>query len=291
MNPVWDTDYPFMFADTFTIVNSEDKKFIATIGVIAVIIIGGYAGLALYTGFNTPFSVVMSESMQHDNSRSQIGCIDTGDVVIVKSPDKAEIVSYIDATKTGYMTFGDYGSVIIYERGGGHNPVIHRAIIWLEWDDVTKTWSAPSLKDYTGEWDNNGNSWNNLSGTLHLYNITQSGKNITIDLDKIGKNSGFITLGDNPVTNTGVDQPNTIDHPVRMEEIRSVPFMEIPWIGAMKILLKKGGENLEKVPNSLPSLAMAFLFIVSILLLVDIIAMNRNNREIRSELERMRKRY
>ena len=118
-----------MFADTFTIVNSEDKKFIATIGVIAVIIIGGYAGLALYTGFNTPFSVVMSESMQHDNSRSQIGCIDTGDVVIVKSPDKAEIVSYIDATKTGYMTFGDYGSVIIYERGGGHNPVIHRGMM------------------------------------------------------------------------------------------------------------------------------------------------------------------
>ena len=76
-----------------------------------------------------------------------------------------------------------------------------------------------------------------------------------------------------------------------MEEVKSVPFAEVPWIGAMKILLKKGGENLEKVPNSLPSLAMAFLFIVSILLLVDIIAMYRNNREIRSELERMRKRY
>ena len=76
-----------------------------------------------------------------------------------------------------------------------------------------------------------------------------------------------------------------------MEEIRSVPFMEIPWIGAMKILLKKGGENLEKVPNSLPSLAMSFMFIVSLLLLVDIIAMTRNNREIKSELKMMEKRY
>ncbi len=272
--------------------NSEDRKFILTVGVIAVILVGGYAGLALYTGFSTPFSVVMSESMQHDNTRSEIGCIDTGDVVVVRSPEKAEIVTYIDATKTGYKTFGDYGSVIIYERGNGHNPVIHRAIIWLEWDDVNKKWSAPSLKDYTGEWDsNNGKNYNDLTGVLRLYNITQSGKNITIDLERIGKNSGFITLGDNPVTNTGVDQPNTIDHPVMMEEVKSVPFAEVPWIGAMKILLKKGGENLEKVPNSLPSLAMAFLFIVSILLLVDIIAMNRNNREIRSELERMRKRY
>ena len=59
----------------------------------------------------------------------------------------------------------------------------------------------------------------------------------------------------------------------------------------MKILLKKGGENLEKVPNSLPSLAMSFMFIVSLLLLVDIIAMTRNNREIKSELKRMEKRY
>ena len=79
--------------------------------------------MVIHSGFGTPFSVVMSESMQHDDTRSQIGCIDTGDVVIVQSPEKADIVSYVEGTITGYSTFGDYGSVIIYERGNGHNPV------------------------------------------------------------------------------------------------------------------------------------------------------------------------
>lgn len=285
-------EYPFIGAGGYTTVDSEDRKFILTIGVIAIIIVGGYAGLAAYTGFSTPFSVVMSESMQHDNTRSEIGCIDTGDVVIVRSPDKTEPVSYIQALKTGYKTFGDYGSVIIYERGNGYNPVIHRAIIWVDWNASTGSWSAPSLADYSGRWDcTSGHDCMDLRGTLRLYDITQSEKDIAIDLDRLGRNSGFITMGDNPVTNTSIDQPGTIDHPVSMEEIRSIPIAEIPWIGTMKILLKKNGENLEKVPNSLPSLTMSFLFIVSLLLIVDIISMNRSNRELRSDLERMRRKY
>ena len=47
--------------------NPDDKKFIACIGIFAVILIGGYVSLISYTGFSTPFSVVMSQSMQHDD--------------------------------------------------------------------------------------------------------------------------------------------------------------------------------------------------------------------------------
>lgn len=269
--------------------NSEDKRFLITIGIIGIILIGGYAGLVIHSGFGTPFSVVMSESMQHDDTRSQIGCIDTGDVVIVQSPEKADIVSYVEGTITGYSTFGDYGSVIIYERGNGHNPVIHRAIIWLDYNASTNSWSAPSLKDYKGEWSCETKDYNNLQGTLTFYNLTQSGKTIEIRLDSLGKNSGFLTLGDNPVTNTSFDQPGTINHPVTLEEIKSVPIAEIPWIGVMKILIKKGGENLEKVPNSLPSLFMSFLLIISLLLLIDMIAVRKNSRDIERELKMVRK--
>ena len=108
-------------------------------------------------------------------------------------------------------------------------------------------------------------------------------------MDSLGKNSGFLTLGDNPVTNTSFDQPGTINHPVTLEEIKSVPIAEIPWIGVMKILIKKGGENLEKVPNSLPSLFMSFLLIISLLLLIDMIAVRKNSRDIERELKMVRR--
>lgn len=270
--------------------NSEDKRFLISIGIIGIILVGGYAGLALYTGFGTPFSVVMSESMQHDNTRSQIGCIDTGDAVIIRSPDKANIVSYVEGTVSGYSTFGDYGSVIIYERGNGHNPVIHRAIVWLEYNSTTNSWSAPSLKDYKGQWSCESMDCENLKGILTFYNLTQSGKTISINLNSLKNSSGFLTLGDNPVTNTAFDQPSTVDHLVSMDDIRSVPVCEIPWIGVLKIFTKKGGENLENVPNSLPSLVMTFLMVISVLLLIDIISIRKNNKELEKELEMMRKR-
>ena len=85
--------------------NSEDRKFILT-SCHPVILVGGYAGLALYTGFSTPFSVVMSESMQTQHP-FRIGCIDTGDVVLVRSLEKAE-TSPTSIDQDGYKTFGDY---------------------------------------------------------------------------------------------------------------------------------------------------------------------------------------
>ena len=132
--------------------NKADRNLLISIGIIAVIFIGGYASLVAYTGFSTPFSIVMSQSMQHDPHQSEIGSIDTGDIVIVMDPSKADIQSYIDGTKSGYTSFGDYGSVIIYNRGDNQNPVIHRAIIWLEYNPVNDTWSAPSLNGYDGSW-------------------------------------------------------------------------------------------------------------------------------------------
>ena len=50
--------------------NKADRNLLISIGVIAVIFIGGYASLVAYTGFSTPFSIVMSQSMQHDPHQS-----------------------------------------------------------------------------------------------------------------------------------------------------------------------------------------------------------------------------
>ena len=275
--------------------DSENKRLLVVLGVFLIILVGGYAGIKAYTGFDTPFSVVMSQSMQHDNERSEIGCIDTGDIVIVKSPEKADIQSYFEGLDTGFRSFGDYGSVIIYERGYNQNPVIHRAILWLEYNG-DGTWSAPDLEGHENKWlcmdVRNGSleritNYNELSGTLKFIDITQSEKTLEINLDNLGDESGFLTLGDNPIGNLNFDQNSGIvNHLVGMDDIRSVPILEIPWAGTTKILLKNDGENLEYVPNSLPSLILAFIVIISLILIVDAIFLRKNTEDMKNEMKK-----
>ena len=285
-----------LYSENITsIMDSENKRLLVVLGVFLIILVGGYAGIKAYTGFDTPFSVVMSQSMQHDNERSEIGCIDTGDIVIVKSPEKADIQSYFEGLDTGFRSFDDYGSVIIYERGYNQNPVIHRAILWLEYNG-DGTWSAPDLEGHENKWlcmdVRNGSleritNYNELSGTLKFIDITQSGKTLEINLDNLGDESGFLTLGDNPVGNLNFDQNSGIvNHLVGMDDIRSVPILEIPWAGTTKILLKNDGENLEYVPNSLPSLILAFIVIISLILIVDAIFLRKNTEDMKNEMKK-----
>lgn len=277
--------------------NKADRNLLISIGVIIIVFVGGYASLVVYTGMTSPFSIVMSQSMQHDPDQSEIGSIDTGDIVIVRDPDKTQIQSYVEGTQSGYRSFGDYGSVIIYDRGGGQNPVIHRAILWLDYNSESDTWSAPSLASYDGSWhyeyrDESGvvqerNDFNNIRGTLYFEDITVSGKNVSINLDSLDKSSGYLTMGDNSETNPNFDQPSIIDHTVSYEEIRSVPIAEIPWLGTLKILVN-GGDNLEYVPNSLPSFVMFFLTIFGFLILLDAVTMFRNEKAMRRKLLEIR---
>ena len=271
--------------------NPDDKKFIACIGILAVILIGGYASLIVYTGFNTPFSVVMSQSMQHDNDQSQIGCIDTGDIVIIRDVNKYQIQSYVEGTISGYRSFGDYGSVIIYERNEWSNPVIHRAILWLDYDASTGTWSAPSLENYTGEWywkfGYTSQDTTGMRGTLYLKDITQSGKDVEINLESNvlrAGGSGYLTMGDNP-NNNYLDQYSSaiVNHLIGTDDILSVPILEIPWAGTLKILLKNNGNNLDHVPNSLPSFIMMIVLMISLFVIIDVILMRRDTKRSDSE--------
>ena len=271
---------------------SDNGKIIAVLVVIAALLVGGYGGLVMSTGLTSPFSSVMSESMQHDDTRSSIGCIDTGDTVIVALPEKTEIQSYIEGSHSGFSTFGDYGSVVIYEHWSNKNPVIHRAIVWLDYNPATDTWSAPSLKNYEGEWHDSSfdKDCMDLHGTLVFSDITQSHKNVSFNLDSLqNKASGFLTLGDNPVTNNSFDQSSPGSYLVSMDKINSVAIHELPWIASLKILLKNDGDNLEKVPNSIPSLFMALILLVAVLIILDLFSVRKNTNEIEEELKKMEK--
>ena len=94
-------------------------------------------------------------------------------------------------------------------------------------------------------------------------------------MDGLGKNSGFLTMGDNPVTNITFDQSTgIINHPIAMDDIRSVPILEIPWMGIIKLIMN-GNTHVSHVPNSLPSLIMEIVLVFSFLILIDAFAVYR----------------
>ena len=149
------------------------------------------------------------------------------------------------------------------------------------------TWHYEYI-DENGEIATNNSDYNNIRGTLYFDDITVSLKHVSISLDGLEKKSGFLTMGDNPETNTTFDQTSSIiDHPIGYEDIRSVPVFEIPWLGTIKILVN-GGQNLEDVPNSLPSLIMLFVTIFGFLMLIDATSLYRNKILLNDELRRIR---
>ncbi len=248
----------------------DTRAIVVVVAFLALIIVGGNLAVRELSGVDPPFTVVESQSMQHGRG-SEIGVIDTGDMILVKNPSSAEIVSYIEGYHTGYTSFGEYGSVIIYERPY-KNPVIHRAILWLE-SNGDGTWSAPALEYYndggTRLWECASNDYNNLSGTLVLNAVGYMSKEVSVNLDGLDNGiSGYLTMGDNAETNTNFDQSVGIYSELVSEDIiKSVAWKEIPWIGTIKLMMKGNTSSLESwAPNSIGLLALSFTTFVLVLL-------------------------
>jgi signal peptidase len=205
-----------------------------------------------YSGLWPPLVVVESNSMMHgDDNISHIGAIDTGDLVLVKKINHAsDITTYMDGLSTGYKTYGDYGDVIIYKKGGSETltPIIHRALIYLEPNADGLSYRSASLQNApTSEWSANplNDTWDHLTGTLTLKNFTVAGLDhqiVQIDIGNtiryfealgIGPRAGFITKGDH---NPYPDQSSWIYAPVvDIGWIVGKARGEIPWFGLLKL--------------------------------------------------------
>jgi signal peptidase len=213
-----------------------------------------FMALWAYSGVWPPIVVVESSSMQHDDFVSSVGVIDTGDLVIVQNTNLyTEIETYVQSQCSGHATYGDEGDVIIYnERGGGDKPIIHRALIWLEFNTTTNdSFNAPGLE--CDKWVHGVNWWgqnaggpasepNNLIMSLVLrltsahrnFNITINLSNLLTEIkaDPDWTNGGFIAMGDNN------------DHPdgslIKHEWIIGKARGELPWFGLIK--LSVGGD-------------------------------------------------
>lgn len=238
----------------------EHKEMLIVVAAAAVLVIVLLSSLMIYSGMSRPLTVVESKSMQHSDETSYLGIIDTGDMVIMISPEKKQVTTYVEGYQNGYWKFGSYGDVIIYYRENGKNPVIHRAMIWLDYADGKI--SAPSLKNYplskwsTGE----GGSWDDLKEELVLKDVPYKDgvKDVEMKLSYINS-SGFLTMGDN---NGSFDQMSGIhNNPVMESELKAIAGTEVPWLGCIKLLINH--KNVDMIPkNSITCLILLFVDII-----------------------------
>lgn len=229
--------------------------FDALVTVLTIVIILG--ALLLYSGLWPPLVVVESSSMQH-GPNDVVGVINAGDIVLVKETDvPAGITTYVEGEVSGYETYGEHGDVILYEKNGvnGTTPVIHRAILWLDYNAAEKAFNAPSLLPLTcGRTAEYylaptvagptcvGNATQPLDGTIVLNKVGWDGVTVQIDLTFLLTHSawsGFVTMGDD---NNGIyDETPTgdgcaISCLVRASWVEGVARGMVPWLGAVKLL-------------------------------------------------------
>ncbi len=225
------------------------------VGIALLVVFLVFVALWAYSGVWPPIVVVESSSMQHDDFSSSVGVIDTGDLVIVQTTNSyKEVEAYVQGKCSGHSTYGDSGDVIIYNQmGGGDKPIIHRALIWLEFNTTTNnSFDVPSLEcDYWVNgvnWEGeNGNGSGrpripvyeprNMNYTLTLrldsayrsFNVTLNLQNLLGDIKKDDdwNDGGFIAMGDNN------DHPdnNLIKHDWIIGKARG----ELPWFGLIKL--------------------------------------------------------
>ena len=170
-------------------------------------------GLILFavSGVWPPLVAVESGSMEPNMQK--------GDLVFVMeehrfSPEYAHdgtgVVPYRVADQHDYWKIGGYGDVIIYEPYGrsGQTPVIHRARFWV---NESENWYSEANPEYV-----------DAASCEGLANCP-------------APHAGFITKGDNPVTNDYYDQAKGISSPVKPEWIRGTAEYRIPWLGWVRL--------------------------------------------------------
>ncbi len=176
------------------------KDLVSTLIIVAVVIGGGIA----ITG-TWPFMVAVESGSMEPH-------LYPGDVVFLISPERAGgIVTWEEGVKENYMSFGDYGDVIVYKPNGYGKPIIHRAIAY-----VHKGERIPAL----------------VNGKL-------------VYTDVIAESDGYITQGDNVITNRIPDQlaPASLSPlgekilPVKEEWVIGVAKFRVPLIGYVRLLI------------------------------------------------------
>lgn len=218
---------------------------------VALALVGGiFLAMFGFSGNWPPLVVVESKSMQHSQTDSYIGIMDTGDLIMNKKIDRvSDVVTYLAGKENNYTAFGSYGDVVIYWRDGDENltPIIHRVVLYLTAND-NGSFGAPELQGLTAgidyDFTNSTNSWGFITNdiVIHHYGYNDQELNIPVStmigyahIRGAALHDGFITKGD---FNQEVDQRLGITKdrvPVPFDWIVGKAVGEIPWVGVIKL--------------------------------------------------------
>ncbi len=252
---------------------------------IALLILGIIlSSLYIYTGRWPPMVVIESPSMSHcegDPPASRIGVIDTGDIVAVKSiRSRDNIISYVEGRDVGHRSYGQYGDVIIFRPDGSEDktPVIHRPVLYIEYNETADGFDAPSLEHltYGEEWesDEEGDGVYGLTENIIIYDYGHRDVLLEINLGDLAdyRHDGYITMGDNNIrSNKGIhDQSGgmrNINEPVKIEWIEGKARGELPWFGSIKLLYIS---RIDSVPNNTwRNLVVSIILIIALPMVLE----------------------
>ena len=261
---------------------ARDSLYFEPLVALAIIVVL-LVGLFAYTQNWPPVYVVESDSMQH-GSADELGLINTGDLVLAAKISNSSITPYVVGLRTGYTTYGEYGDVLLYEpNGASGTPVIHRAILFLSWNERTHSYSAGDLAGlpcgnasdavYATPGTPAACGTTDLTGTLDLFGIGWKSSSVSIQLNApaLGQHSGFLTMGDNNYYCSGAggctgepDQGGTIT-PVISSLVEpgwviGVARGMIPWFGSVKLLIE--GQSSMVPPQSWQYLGLSIVGII-----------------------------
>lgn len=225
---------------------ARDSLYFEPLVALAVIVVL-LVSLFAYTANWPPVYVVESGSMQH-GSADVLGLINAGDLVLAKKVPSSEITPYMVGMQTGHSTYGEYGDVVLYHPNGDTRatPIIHRALVYFDWNATTGSYSAPELNGLPcgsaarAVYSPCGTTDIPDGSTISFYHLGWRSMNLTVTVtaSSFGDHSGFLTMGDN---NTVPDQMAGFSTLVEPAWVIGVARGMIPWFGALKLLLEGSG--------------------------------------------------
>jgi signal peptidase I len=226
---------------------------LVALAVIVVLLVGLFA----YTANWPPVYVVESNSMQHGTG-DRVGYITAGDVVLAQRTAASDIATYFPSVaRGGPSNYGEPGDVIVYRPFGSTSatPVVHRAILFLQYDKSTHAYNATSLEGlpcsssshpYYSTSSASSCNVTEMTGTLLLYHVGWQDLTLSISFSSpqcvvsLGGHSGFLTLGDNNPDADQVPGPGcggtAISTLVEPGWVVGVAQGLLPWFGAIKLL-------------------------------------------------------
>lgn len=267
--------------------------------VFAIVLVAIVLGAVFaYTRVWPPMVVIESASMQHDDRVSHIGVIDTGDLVLVQSaPGRSDVITWVEGKATGYMTYSNYGDVIIFHKPGMETPIIHRPIFYMEYNAANNTFNIPDLARLPLNvlWGGTNSDNSQVRSPIGLDKtiwIAESGWRGDINFTFTISNflghppGGYVTMGDNNAEHRATASPprrasgGYDDYLVRQSDIVGKARGELPWFGLIKLTLYPSpgaccdgwGDTVHAPANSWDSLLYSIILIILVPILLDVLS-------------------